>query len=255
MKDDRDSESIADDDKLNVSELAEDRTQRAFDSAPAPRAQIHYTMSDTTGENVIDDGRGFGKAPNGQNASMHYEKLPPARIEEYPPRYITGAPEEADGKDENKPNTKQDDVRSTTNSIYTESTANGTKLSVAQRARIAAEQKTNSVNLNGSLSLSETQETPPASKTPVKRVIGGRSESPFSKIGKKLVTALDNSIIGVKTPDITPKASNSNTPMTLAQRQQIQRERQLRVLREKGLIKDDGEDSLRGGAGSAASRS
>ena len=46
-----------------MSELAEDRTQRAFDSAPAPRAEIHYTMSDTTGENVIDDGRGFGKAP------------------------------------------------------------------------------------------------------------------------------------------------------------------------------------------------
>ena len=51
--------SIADDDKTNVSELAEDRTQRAFDSAPAPRAEIHYTMSDTTGENVIDDGPQF----------------------------------------------------------------------------------------------------------------------------------------------------------------------------------------------------
>ena len=46
-----------DDDKTNVSELAEDRTQRAFDSAP--RAEIHYTMSDTTGENVIDDGTQF----------------------------------------------------------------------------------------------------------------------------------------------------------------------------------------------------
>jgi hypothetical protein len=49
--------SIADDDKTNVSELAEDRTQRAFHSAP--RAEIHYTMSDTTGENVIDDGPQF----------------------------------------------------------------------------------------------------------------------------------------------------------------------------------------------------
>ena len=38
--DDTDSDSIADDDKTNVSELAEDRTQRGFDSAPAPRAEI-----------------------------------------------------------------------------------------------------------------------------------------------------------------------------------------------------------------------
>ena len=38
--DDRDSDSIADDDKTNVSELPEDRTQRASDSAPAPRAEI-----------------------------------------------------------------------------------------------------------------------------------------------------------------------------------------------------------------------
>jgi len=50
--DDTDSDSIADDDKTNVSELAKDRTQRAFDSTPAPRAEIHYTTSDTTGENV-----------------------------------------------------------------------------------------------------------------------------------------------------------------------------------------------------------
>jgi len=54
--DDRNSDSIADDDNTNVSELAEDRIQRAFDSVPAPRAEIHYTTSDTTGENVIDDG-------------------------------------------------------------------------------------------------------------------------------------------------------------------------------------------------------
>jgi len=57
--DDRDSDSIADDDKTNVSELAEDRTQRSFDSAPAPQAEIHYTMSDTTGDIVIDYGRGL----------------------------------------------------------------------------------------------------------------------------------------------------------------------------------------------------
>jgi len=59
--DDRDSDSIADEDKTNVNELAEDRTQRDFDSALAPRADIHSTMSDTTGENVIDGGRGFGR--------------------------------------------------------------------------------------------------------------------------------------------------------------------------------------------------
>ena len=61
--DDRDSDYIADDDKTNVSDFADDRTQRAFDSAPAPRAEIHYTMSDTTRENTIDHGRDFGKAP------------------------------------------------------------------------------------------------------------------------------------------------------------------------------------------------
>ena len=57
--DGRDSDSIADDDKTNVSELPEDRIPRAFDSAPAPQTEIHYTMSDTTGENVIDDGPQF----------------------------------------------------------------------------------------------------------------------------------------------------------------------------------------------------
>jgi hypothetical protein len=73
-----------------------------------------------------------------------------------------------------------------------------------------------------------------------------------------VVTAIDNSPLGVKLPDdnITPKSkteekekvASGEPKLTLEERQRIQRERQIQMLKAKGLIKNDGD--IKGGAGS-----
>jgi len=254
-----DSDSVDDDDdKTNVSELTEDRTQRHIDGA-APRAPIHYTMSDTTGENIIADDRAlkFGTAATGKASEVRYEKAPPPEKEEYPPRYIMGASGESSRNSETTHNSKQDDIQSTAKSVITDySRGKGTKLSIAQKARIAAEKETNSVNLSLAsepLKLSEG--------TPERRKSTTRSQSPgakvFSKLSQKFVSAVDNSFIGVKEIQANEGNTQTNsdeTKLTLAQRQKLQRHRQLRVLREEGLITDQSVESPRRVAGSVISR-
>jgi hypothetical protein len=86
---------------------------------------------------------------------------------------------------------------------------------------------------------------------------GTRSQSPgarvLSKLSEKFVNAVDNSFIGIKPADTprnkvvdNPPSNPEETKLTLAQRQKLQRERQLRVLREQGIIKDEGEGNIRG---------
>lgn len=264
--------------KSNVSELTEDRTQRAFDAA-APRNGIHYTMSDMTGENVVADA--------GVNAVKYEKASTGAKKGDYPPRFIIGAHDESSTTDkdternrqvvlETKPvgvsvNTSGRNMTSisSTKSVSTYLSGNdikGTKLSVAQRARLAAENP-KKIDIaphdvtNQSLTLKEAQDGQKKKNvgdrksiaiTPKK--IRTRTPSPgvFSNIGKRVVSALDKSIIGVKVPgdDATPKAVNSRdildpqvveeTSLSLAERQKLQRERQIRLLRQKGLIDENG---------------
>lgn len=261
-----------DDEKTNVSELTEDRTQRHMD-ASLDQGPIHYTMSDATGENIVGDGRvaGFSNTLERKSTKIKYEKLPPSHKGDFPPRYIIGAPGEESNMNaaSSRDPSKNDDVQSTAKTIFTEASAEGRKgikLSVAQRAKIAAE-KGNSVNLSGvtsdSLKLSSESSSNGIAAPPTKTgsvLRGTRSQSPgarvLSKLSEKFVNAVDNSFIGIKTAEnVASKSKIVNTPaptspdetkLTLAQRQRLQRERQLRVLREQGLIKDDLEDNTRG---------
>ena len=239
-----------DDNKTNVSELTEDRTQRHFDTTTS--RQIYYTRSDTTGENIIHDGRGFTKGPDGRDIPVKYQKEPtPQRKNEYPPRFIMGASTESQSKNEAVQTKTNDD---TTKSVITETSASTrTKLSVAQKARIAADRAANSVDVSSvgepSLALSEPSESKQVKKVPPPST-PTRSQSPsvFSALGKRVVTAFDNSKLAVKVPE-SPTDGAKNAPkeieeprLTLAQRQKIQRQRQLRVLKEEGLIKGSSEE-------------
>ncbi len=275
-----------DDDKSqqsNVSELTEDRTQRAYESAPK-RTGIHYTMSDMTGENIVADA-----AVN----VVKYEKASVSNAD-FPPRYIISSPDGSeDLENTNLQDTKtvstyssNNDVNgsklntsSTTKSISTgtySSINGGTKLTVAQRARLAADSPNiidvsnhHHTDTNQSLSLKDGQETPqklhkknenkpPKTKINTPTRLRSRSASPgvFSNFGKRMVSAIDNSIIGVKVPPQgetggpkqragTPVPDPTETNLTLAERQKLQRERQIRVLREKGLINEDGERRMK----------
>ncbi len=112
---------------------------------------------------------------------------------------------------------------STTKSISTgtySSINGGTKLTVAQRARLAADSPNiidvsnhRHTDTNQSLSLKEGQETPqklnkksenkpPKTKINTPTRLRSRSASPgvFTNFGKRMVSAIDNSIIGVKVP-------------------------------------------------------
>lgn len=265
-----DSDSVnGDDDKTSVSELTEDRTQRHLD-ASTPRTAIHYTMSDTTGENVIADRRdlAFGNATNGKVSEVKYEMVPTPIKEEFPPRYIMGTSGELSRNGEVNRTSKQDDTHSISKSVITDySAGRGTKLNVAQRARIAAEKEANSINLTVAtepLKLSESLQGTSERQRPTVR-----SQSPgarvFNKLSEKFVSAVDSSFIGVK-----PTAENQGkigqakighpptnqdwTNLSLAERKKLQRERQLRVLREQGLINDPDEQSPRDGARSVVSR-
>jgi len=246
------------DDKTNVSELTEDRTQRHFDASTS-RTAIHFTMSDTTGENIIADDRAltFGNATNRKVSEVKYEKVPTPIKEEFPPRYIMGTSGESSRNGEVNRMSKQDDTHSITKSVITDySAGRGTKLSVAQRARIAAQKESNSVNLTVAteqLKLSESLQGTPERQRPTVR-----SQSPgarvFNKLSEKFVSAVDSSFIGVKATAENqgkidqakighPPTNQDETNLSLAQRKKLQRERQLRVLREQGLIKYPGEQS------------
>lgn len=260
--DDSDSE-VGHDDKTNVSELTEDRTQRHMD-ASLDQTPIHYTMSNATGENIIPHVRQpeFDKAAGRNTTKIKDEKLPPSTREDFPPRYIIGGtPEDSDSNTDVRFNTKPDDLQSTEKTVFTDASSErkGIKLSVAQRARIAAE-KGNTLSLQAtSDSLKSTDKSIGSQQIKTGSVLRGtRSQSPgarvLSKLSEKFVNAVDNSFIGIKSADNLRNKVVDNPPttnpdeikLTLAQRQKMQRERQLRVLREQGIIKDEGEDSTRG---------
>lgn len=243
IEQDDEDDSMQGDDKTNVSELTEDRTQRHLDA-------IHFSAN-----NDVSMDRGTSYV----NPSS---KKPSEQKKEIPPRYIMGL--NSSGEDRNRP----DDTNSISKAIEEEDASDkmsttsgsiGTKLSVAQRARIAA-QKSNTVKVRRGR---EPRADTPDRRTPM------RSQSPggkvFSRLSQKFVNAVDNSIIGVKTPadvagtsDDTASvpqapaspANTEETTLTLVERQKLQRERQLKVLREQGILKEGSEHQMRGGGGS-----
>lgn len=244
------SETHDDDNQSAFSELTEDRTQRAFDAIP----RIHYTTSDMTGQNILT-------SENDGEGEVKYEKISNDGNEDhYPPKYIIGGPDEATSLKTSKTD-KMDDTQSKVSrvesviSTHSESSG-GSKLSVAQRARLAADQPSNnSIDVSNTLPAITGNEKTSSNNGPRTR---SRSPGVFQQLGRRVVTAIDNSPLGVKLPEdnITPKSNTeekekvvSGEPkLTLEERQRIQRERQIQLLKAKGLIKSDGD--IKGGAGS-----
>lgn len=237
IEQDDEDDSMQGDDKTNVSELTEDRTQRHLDA-------IHFSAN-----NDVSMDRGTSYVNPSSKKSSEQKK-------EIPPRYIMGS--NSSGEDRNKPDdtnsiSKAIEEEDESDKMTTTSGSTGTRLSVAQRARIAAE-KSNTVKVR--------RGREPRADTPDRRA-PMRSQSPggkvFSRLSQKFVNAVDNSIIGVKTPaDDTASvpqapaspANTEETALTLAERQKLQRERQLKVLREQGILKEGSEHQMRGGGGS-----
>ena len=245
------SESGEDEDKSNkshISELTEDRTQRAMEGTLTEEVLKSYMELNKTSSSKHQ----AGLAVNGESpVTIATGKL----IEEnqqYPPRFI--GTENENGRKE----TSQEHP----SAAGSQSTRRSKKLSVAQRARLRAENP-NTVSLQGTLQLkdnstvksnasqSSSHQTTATSNTKHPHV---RSESPsvFSSIGRSLVNAIDNSVIGVKASpsrsrsispikkaNVKPSQLKEETSLTLAERQLKQRHRQLQILREKGLLKKD----------------
>jgi len=268
--------SLSDDEQLtdtndqdsHMSELTEDRTQKQLEGSvqnllrSARRGDIHISMDDMNeddgmnGEssNLIRDEK--GNKSSGYLEGRNISKTPKSSIqakadkqeEDYPPRYILGS---GGGGAES------------TNDYSQKSKSKSVKLTVAQRSRLEALSKSNQMSISaGSLpglemdanenKQDDTAQTTTETSTSSART---RSESPsvriLSNLGKSFVDALDNSVIGVKTEDNSrssspPKSSSnavnmsgeiSETSLSLQERQQLQRERQLRVLKKRGLLK------------------
>ncbi|KAL9182872.1 hypothetical protein ACHAXT_004151 [Thalassiosira profunda] len=143
------------------------------------------------------------------------------------------------------------------------------RLSVAQRARLDADNKSNSHRSvsphpreRGDASVGSGKRISGNSSTEGSRTVG-RSGSAFLKnLGKAIEKAVDNSVLGIGPTDdddddydygteseIMSSVVESEASTTLQERIALQRERQVAFLKSKGMLDD--EKSLRGGAGAS----
>ena len=186
------------------------------------------------------------------------------------------------------------------------------KLSVAERARLDAQRSSNSVTVRASPANSPMRPSRGRSELPRRMADNessaasssarSRSNSPsvqskrsfFARVGTRVVTAIDNSVLGVpneaaarrrdgreydddddrsessegsessgsyddessseesSVDDEQSRQMKKETLTPLAERQRIQREKQLEFLKQQGLLKDGTEGSLRGGPGAVS---
>ena len=185
------------------------------------------------------------------------------------------------------------------------------KLSVAERARLEAQRSSNSVTVRASPANSPMRPARGRSELPRRMTDNesrasssarSRSNSPsvqskrsfFARVGTRVVTAIDNSVLGVpneaaartrngreydddddrsessegsessgsyedessseesSVDDEQSRQMKKETLTPLAERQRIQREKQLEFLKQQGLLKDGTEGSLRGGPGAVS---
>jgi len=244
--------------KSHISELTEDRTQRAMDVNLVPsmkQRQLVFSMSDMTGDNNFNtdnDGVHRGTAPvliPGIGRAVNHSEGDGGN--HFPPRYIGSE----SGSLSNSPN-RESDMQPDTESKECPPTK---QLSVAARSRMEAESSSNSVNISVPSAAYAS-----ATKDTVQQQPRQRSQSPsvFSTFSNRFMDAMDNSVLGVggggsvvsRSGSVDSRASSvqpsvQEKPLTLEQRQKAQRERQLQVLKQRGLMRggDDGGGSMRSG--------
>ena len=224
------------DDKSHMSELTEDRTQRHFDAAAASA----------------------GLATEHESQSVKRYRRPPAYI----------------GVTADASHPKLDTIDSSAASFRAlrrlpdEPSVNSfgssqKKLSVAQRSRLEAERSSGTpVRVRA----------PSAPPNPLTRPRSAASQNSFlTSMARSISDALDGSVLGV--PDLPSSddedasrsgigssttegenerpVSEAGSSLSLQERQQMQKAKQIAFLRERGLLKSD--DGLRGGAGGRSS--
>eukprot|EP00980_Cylindrotheca_fusiformis_P005619 scaffold1184_cov132-Cylindrotheca_fusiformis.AAC.40 len=234
---------------------------------PARPSQPNYQLNGPPamiGVSDEGDGQGENKAPKLDTISS----IQPAS------RRSSGAPR----KDIPRYEAKSVMTRNTSDGGSTSSLGSKSKLSVAQRARLEAE-------MRGSTPVRIRLNQATGSTTPTRGNAAGRKDSPqnmssnqsasgsfFSNLGRRLEDGLDNIMFGEdersyqstdvgtdigtdvmeeKKTDASQQQAGVATAaktkgLTLAERQQLQRERQLKFLKHQGLINDEKE--VRGGA-------
>lgn len=183
------------------------------------------------------------------------------------------------------------------------------KLSVAERARMEAQRSSNSVTVRASPANSPMRPARGRNELPRRMTdnessaasssVRSRSNSPsaqsrksfFARVGTRVVTAIDNSVLGVpneaaarkrdgreyddrsessagsessgsyedessseesSVDDEQSRQMKKETLTPLAERQRIQREKQLEFLKQQGLLKDGNESSIKGGPGAVS---
>jgi hypothetical protein len=214
--------AMADDDKSHLSELTEDRTQKQLAEEADRRRVLPTYIGVEQGHPRLDT-----------ISSTAGGSLPPRRP------------------------VIPDDARSSP-SINSQS-----RMSVAQRARLEAEQRGGNTPI---------RVRPPV---PMVRQKSNASQSSFlSNMARSITDVIDNSVLGVGDDDESfdsdedsiedddsrfeedeneqpPSEAGSGT-LSLAERQQIQRAKQIAFLKEQGLLKDP--EALRGGAGASPAK-
>mmetsp|Transcript_21771 Transcript_21771/g.62428 ORF Transcript_21771/g.62428 Transcript_21771/m.62428 type:complete len:1128 (-) Transcript_21771:120-3503(-) len=286
-------------------------------AAPFTDADLHdeiqnYERSD---QYIYDENEDDAKSHMSDITEDRTYKLPyneqarPRVIRQEKPRYV----------DKKPPKAYVDRVVEDEYAEQQSATGSSKKLSVAERARMEAQRSSNSVTVRASPANSPMRPTRGRSELPRRltdnesrsSTVRSRSNSPsvqskrsfFARVGTRVVTAIDNSVLGV--PNQAPGSSGQHgyhengeeyadddrsassgsgessgsydeeesvessseessvedeqsrqikkeieTP--LAERQRIQREKQLEFLKQQGLLKSGTEGSLRGGPGAVS---
>mmetsp|Transcript_8207 Transcript_8207/g.16695 ORF Transcript_8207/g.16695 Transcript_8207/m.16695 type:complete len:1207 (+) Transcript_8207:191-3811(+) len=271
---DRDEEDM-DDNKSRVSDITEDRTQRQIDDDLAERRKILLAyVSNATG----------GTSSSSVSLSMSSTQRRLDTIENIMPNNTNSNNNNANNA-KNGESRRGGMQRVDSQGDMASHGSGGSRLSVAQRARLEADAKSNThrsaspMKPRDDVSLSSNNNNKSRTNGNHANVIhnqssfrssssvGDRSShgetleqsnSFFSKLGKVIESAVDKSVLGVKTPTSDDGFSDyddtaSETMSTLQERIAKQRETQLAFLKQKGLLDD--ERSLRGGAGGSVTGS
>ena len=238
--------------KSRVSDITEDRTQRQIDEDLIERRKIMLAY--------LQGNSGGGSSNLSISASTRQrletiENMLPKEKGEHASRSINGRLPRCES------------LASLDGSHGGSSQESG-KLSLAQRMRLEADNRSNIHRSPSPMRPKEDTPSTTSHNAPIRSASPAtleKSGSFFSKLGKSIENLVDNTIVGVKSYDsdeesgsvsASESASEKSKPqsqvsqLTLKERIAMQRQKQVEFLKNKGVIDD--ESSLHGGAGGSS---
>ena len=241
-----------DDVKSRVSDITEDRTQRQIDEDLIERRKIMLAYL---------QGNSGGGSSNLSISASTQQRL--ETIENMIPKENGGSV----SRSINAKLPRSGSLASLDGSHGGSSQESG-KLSLAQRMRLAADNRSNMHRSPSPMRPKEESSSTASNNAPVRSASPApleKSGSFFSKLGKSIENLVDNTIVGVKSYEsddesgsvsASESASEKSKPqsqvsqLTLKERIAMQRQKQVEFLKNKGVIDD--ESSLHGGAGGSS---